>query len=128
MDRAALLDKLWEASKSNVYISQEQFLSGLDGWDIQPVEIDGELTWITAQNGHEFHFQSMGTKRPMPRRIIRKFLQTIIDQYGYAQTRTPEDDARQRRFNEHFGFHLVGYDEFDAIYQMRILPMTKDAR
>lgn len=117
-----LTDLLWQKAEPVLYISKDAYLETLAEWTIKPVHIDGELAWITVQKGPEFHFQSVGESRAMPLRMIREFLQTIIDQHGYAQTKTPIEDLRQQRFNERFGFQRIGQDQFDIIYRIESLP------
>lgn len=126
MSRDELLNLLWERAAPQVFVSKEQFLAGLDGWEIVGHEIGGELGWITCQNGPEFHFQSVGRTRLLPPRMIRDFLRSIIAQHGHALTRTPEIDRRQHRFNLAFGFKPVSQDEHGyTIYRIESLPMLK---
>lgn len=117
-----LTDLLWAKAKDVLFLDKVAFLKLLDGWEIKPVYSDGELGWITVQKGPEFHFETVGATRILPMRIIREFLQSIIDQHGYAQTKTPVDDFRQQRFNERFGFQRIGQDAFDIIYRIERLP------
>ena len=118
----ALEDRLWEKSEPFLYIGKDEFLKWLDGWDIQPVEIDSELSFVTLQKGPLFHFQSFETRRPISPKLIRAFLQKIIDQYGYAETRTPKADHRQHRFNQAYGFKIVGEDGLDTHFRIDRLP------
>lgn len=117
-----LQDILWEKAEPVLYISKDEYLQTLAEWTIKPVHIDGELAWITVQKGPEFHFQSVGRTRLMPLRMIREFLQAIIDRHGFALTKTPLEDTRQQRFNERFGFFRVGQDQYDIHYRIEHLP------
>jgi hypothetical protein len=119
---ATLEDRLWEKAEPVLYITKEEFLKSLEGSYIEPIEIDGELAFATLQKGPLFHFHSFGTKRQISLKMIRAFLQKIIDQYGYAETRTPKDDERQHRFNTILGFKQVGEDEFDTHFRIERLP------
>ena len=114
----ALMDVLWAQAEPTWFLSKELFMRGMDGWDIKPVWCGGELAFITASNGPAFHFQSLGTKHPISRQMIKAFLQAIIDKHGYATTKTPKDDERQNRFNRAFGFEAVGEDDFDVHYKI----------
>lgn len=118
----AIRDRLWEKAEPSLYISKDEFLYWLDGWDIEPVEIDGELAFVTLRKGPLFHFESFGTKRLISPKMIRAFLQKIIDEHGYAETRTPKGDKRQHRFNLAYGFQIVGEDELDTIFRIEKLP------
>lgn len=118
----ALEDRLWEAAEPALYIDKDEFLRWLQGWDIHPVEIDGDLSFVTLQKGPLFHFLSLGSKRNISRKMIRAFLQKIIGEHGYAETRTPKDDERQHRFNRIFGFQVVGEDDLDTHFRIERLP------
>lgn len=117
-----LAEVLWLKAEPVVYVTKDQYLKSLAEWVIKPVHVDGELAWVTIQKGPEFHFQSMGKTRGMPLRVIRDFLQGVIDEHGFALTKTPIEDARQQRFNERFGFQRVGQDQYDIIYRIEKLP------
>lgn len=115
-------EMLWEKARETLFIDKTQFLSYLGEWTIDQVEIDGRLAFVTLTKGPRFHFQSMDTGRIITRRMIRDFLQPIIDRYGYAETSTPLDDERQHRFNLAFGFRVTGEDEYDRHYRIERIP------
>jgi hypothetical protein len=117
-----LSDLLWEKAEPVLFITKDEYLATLAEWVIKPVHLDGELAWITVQKGPEFHFQSVGKTRVMPLRLIREFLQGILSEHGFALTKTPIEDTRQQRFNERFGFHRVGQDQYDVHYRLDHLP------
>lgn len=117
-----IADLLWERAEPLLYISKEQFFKELEAWQIEPVEVGGELAFITMVKGPEFHFQSMGTKHRITRAMIRNFLAPILDKYGHAITHTPIEDPRQHRFNLLIGFQVIGEDGFDKIYRIDQLP------
>jgi hypothetical protein len=116
--RAEIIDRIWEAAEPEVFIPKAAFMAGLDSWDIQPVEIDGEMAFVTMTNGPAFHFHSFDTGHAISRRMIKDFLKRITDHYGYATTKTPKEDTRQHRFNLMFGFKVVGMDEYDIFYRI----------
>lgn len=113
-----LRDLLWERAEPSLYLTKAEFLASLDGWTIEGVSLDHKLRWITVQRGPEFHFESVGETRPMPRRLIDEFLRKIIDRHGFALTKTPKSNERQHRFNRLYGFRVVGEDEFDTHFQI----------
>lgn len=117
-----LTDLLWEKVESVLYITKDEYVRTLAEWKIKPIHMDGELAWITVQKGPEFHFQSVGKTRVLPMRIVRSFLQTIIDEHGFALTKTPLEDIRQQRFNRRFGFVEIGRDVFDISFRIERLP------
>ena len=113
-----LIDHLWEGVSEALYISKEQYAESLKDWKIDPVEIDGELAFITAVKGSEFHFASLNTGKHMPGKRLRAFVQGIIDEYGYADTKTPRDDVKQQRFNTFLGFEIAGEDALDIHFRI----------
>lgn len=117
MTREKMIDALHE--RSPLFVSRETFARALDGWQINEVKIDGRAAFITAVRGPEFHFSDLGTGRPISRKMIREFLKPIIAEHGYAMTKTPKDDVRQRRFNEKYGFHATACDSEYVTYSIR---------
>lgn len=122
--RAELLDLLWEAAEPNVFISKECFINNLDGWELEPVENDGELILILLKRGPELHFQPFG--KPIPRRVVHGVIQKVIDQNGYCLTKTPKEEIRQHRFNKIIGFRQVGEDEYDIHYRIDTLMRDRN--
>jgi hypothetical protein len=115
---ADVADGLWAQVEASVYITREQFLDGLAGWDIEPVRIDGKLAFVAMTKGHEFHFASFDTGATITLGMIRARLNPIIERYGFVTTRTPKQGAdRQHRFNRAFGFHVIGEDDFFVEYK-----------
>lgn len=110
----AILDRLWKDAEPNFFGTREDFLKKWDGWFITTYND----SFIALVRGPEFHFHSFCCNSPMPMKIIRSFLQNLIDLNGFAQTRTPHEDERQHRFNKLIGFKEVGRDEFDVIYRI----------
>lgn len=115
----SLKDMLWEKAEPFLFITKEAFLINLDSWEIEAVEHEGELVAILVTKGPEMHFQ--GTGLPIPRKIVFGVLQKIIDQHGYALTKTPKDQTRQHRFNALIGWKAVGEDAYDIHYRIDAL-------
>ena len=113
-----VIDALWAQIEPFAMITREYFERGLDAWDVEPVEIDGELAFVKLQQGPEFHFASFDTGRPITPAMIRDWLGPIFDRYGYVTTTTPKDEARQHRFNRRMGFKIVGESEFFTHFRM----------
>jgi hypothetical protein len=123
MERALIVDALWEKAEPLLYISKDEFSALLEGWTIEGVEHEGELAFAFLSKGPQFHFQSFSAKQPITLKMIKTYLQPLIDRYGYVTTKTPKDDTRQHRFNRRFGFAAVGDDNFDIHYRLeRIRP------
>lgn len=121
MTRTEVLDRLWEQAEPLLYISKEEYIALFDGSELEPCEVGGELWYVTVRKGPLFHFATF-SRRTLPMTAIRAFLQNIIDQHGYVETRTPRDDARQHRFNRRFGFKVCGEDALDIHYRIERLP------
>lgn len=124
----AIIDRLWEKDEPFIFVTKEQYAKNLEGWDIQTHVVDGELIFVALVKGPVFHFQSMGTGRPVTMKVFRNFLQPIIDTHGYAETHAPHEDERQRRFNLLVGFVEVGRDEFDAIFRIERFYRCQSSR
>lgn len=115
----AITDILWQqASAGLLFIPKETFLEGLEGWEIDPREVDGELAFIFLTKGPELHFMTLGTGRPMPAAMVRDVLHKIIAKHGYVTVKTPKDEVRQQKFNRRIGFVQVGEDEHDIHFRM----------
>ena len=118
MERAELIDRLWEKAEPMAFIPKDDFVRALDEWKIYAVTEKGVMLGIVGENGPHMHFETTGSGKPIPRRIVRVVLQGIIDRHGYAVTKTPKEEMRQRRFNEAVGFKMVGEDEYDIHYKI----------
>lgn len=117
-----IADRLWEGASEILFISKDEFLRSLEGWQSEPVYCDGELAFVFFIKGPEFHFQSLSKRHlVLLMKMSRERLQKLIDIHGYALTRTPKMDTRQHSFNRAFGFSPVGEDEFDVCYRIETL-------
>ena len=121
-----LVGALWEHSP--LFVSREEFERTLDGWTLEPVhDAAGEVAVIFVVKGPEFHFCKLDETYQATREILRRYPGELIARHGYALTRTPKEDRRQRRFNERLGFYAVGEDEHDVHYRIDKLRNTKEA-
>lgn len=119
--RGDLLERLWEHDKDTTYLAKGDYLASLEGWRIEPHEVDGQLVGITITKGSEFHFVTLGLKWGLRRSDIRQYLEPLIKEFGCVTTRTPKDDSRQQRFNKILGFVPVGEDEFYIHFRLEHL-------
>lgn len=102
-----------------LFITREQFEQTLDGWEIEPIlSPGGEVGAVFVSKGPEFHFQKFDASIQATRAHLKKYPGEIIATHGYALTKTPHTDTRQRRFNERLGFFKVGEDESFIHYRI----------
>lgn len=123
MDAAEVVEKIWHKIEKDVFISHRDFLAGLEGCEVTPKEIDGEIIGATLTRGPDFHFITFGHRKSLPAALIADCLQPIIDEYGYVRTRTPKEDMRQHRFNLLIGFDVQSSDEFYTYFRMERLNL-----
>lgn len=116
--RKQLVDRLWEKAEPMAFIPKKDFVKALKNWDIRPIVEDGVLIAIVGEDGPHMHFETTGSGKPIPRRVVIDILQRIIDRHGYAVTKTPKEEERQHRFNRLIGFEVTGEDEYDVHYKI----------
>lgn len=117
-DRRELLRRAYEAS---FYFGDfQQWEAAFDGWEIDPIQIQGETAGVVFHNGPAFHFCKF-TQAPVGRDILRRYPGELIAKYGYATTTTPKWDTRQQRFNERIGMTRTGETELVVLYRIDII-------
>lgn len=112
------IETLWQKSEPDLFITKDQFVRSFDGWECFTETFDGEKAFVAFVKGPEFHYASLNQDKPLTRKAIKEFLDSIIKKEGFAFTRTAKDDLRQQRFNELIGFKKVGEDEFFIHYKI----------
>lgn len=125
MNTDEIMENLWRQAEPKVFISRQEFLAGLEGWEIEPRRIDGDIIGVTIVRGAEFHFVTFGPRKAFPFSLVVDCLQPIIDQHGFVRTRTPTEDLRQCRFNLLIGFCVESEDEFYTYFRMDRLTLHK---
>lgn len=125
MNIAEIMERIWRQTEPSVFISRREFMAGLEGWDITPREIDGELVGATLVRGPEFHFISFGTRKAFPPALVADCLGPILEQHGFVRTKTPLEDTRQRRFNERIGFRVESADEYFTTFRLEKLTLHR---
>lgn len=116
--RTDLIELLWKKAEPMFFAAKDDFIRGLINWEIYPIIEGGQIVVIVATRGPQMHFETMETGRQITRRIVRLVLEPLIAKFGYAVTKTPKEEIRQRRFNELIGFVVVGEDEYDIHYRI----------
>ncbi len=115
----AVIDELWRQAEPTVYISRDEWERALDDWTIEPGERDGALAFVILTRGPEFHFTVFGSPSALiwlP--ALRARVAALIDEHGFALTRTPKELTKQRREMEMSGFVAESEDEFYIHYRI----------
>ena len=123
MDTPELMERIWQQAEPSVFISRREFFAGLDGWEIEPKEVDGDIIGATLVCGAEFHFMTFGVRKRFSRALITDCLRPIINRHGFVRTKTPREDMRQRRFNQIIGFRIEREDEYFTHFRMENLRL-----
>lgn len=111
-----LIAALWKDSP--LFLTLEEFTRGLEGWQLDPIPGPQGVAGVVVHKGPHFHFAKFDPSFQVGRDILKRYPGELIARYGYAETKTPIDDARQQKFNQRLGFFVTGQDEFDL--HMRI--------
>ncbi len=118
VSRDALIDILWIKAEPMVFIPKEDFSKNLSDWSLYPIVEEDEIIAVVGEKGPHMHFETTGSGKPISRRVVRTVLRGLINKHGFAVTKTPKEETRQRRFNEMIGFKMVGEDEYDIHYRI----------
>jgi hypothetical protein len=113
-----VIELMWRQAEPQVFITRDEFIKSLDGWEIEPIHVGDILGGAVLTRGPELHFATFGTKTSATMTIIRPRLEAIIAAHGFVRTRTPKDATRQHRFNRLIGFEVEGEDEFYIHYRL----------
>ncbi len=114
-----IVDKIWDATQADLYISKQQFIMSLDGYEITPeFDSDGNTIGAVINKGPDFHFILFGIKWKLDRAMLQRWPGSLIEKYGYAQTFTPISDTRQQRFNKRLGFFETKRDDNYVYYKI----------
>lgn len=67
--------------------------AALDGWTVRTAQRAGVDVAFVITRGPEIHMLSLVGPRAMTRRNIAKFLNPIVEEFGYATTRVPASET-----------------------------------
>lgn len=105
---AATVPEMQLAAQSFAIFSgwSAELADALQGWEMVPLEIDGETAGIAALDGTEIHFvvSPEWRGRAITRARARAFLAPLIARRGYLTTRAINPKPEQREFLERIGF------------------------
>lgn len=102
-----LIGELWK--RWPLFLPRSEFEKSLQGWDIEPVQEGEKVVGAFLIRGPELHFSKFDGMAASKRHLDR--LAKLIEQHGYAITRTPKNDLRMCRFNQRTGWVQVGQDD-----------------
>lgn len=93
-------------------------LESMLDWRFLPMYVDGRVCFALMVRGPEFHVLSLRTGAPFPMKLFRSMLDDLVQECGYACTRTPLHEAKQHRVNAMLGLKIVKTDELDVYYRL----------
>jgi hypothetical protein len=109
---------LWQQKPDLLFVTKEHFVAGLEGWEIDPREVDGELAFVFLTKGPELHFTSLKTGKPMPLAMARDVIERIRVIHGHVIVKTPKHEERQQRFNRAIGFRPFDEDDYNIHFRL----------
>jgi hypothetical protein len=119
MDRQALIQVMFKKVSEQLYVTLEQFVKCLDGYDLSPeYNSDGEMHSVVIHAKQDFHFMCLGPKWSLNKDILSRWPGKLIEKFGYATTATPLEDTRQHRFNKRLGFFETSRDAINVNYKI----------
>ena len=88
----------------------DEFSKATESWDVEPVEVDGQLVGAVLMNGPEIHacIKPEGFGRWLTRRVLRNTLRKTLLKHGEAVTRVTEGNAIGEHFVSRLGFKKEG--------------------
>jgi hypothetical protein len=101
-----LIGRLW--AESPLCVTREAFEQSLAGWTVEPVVQGEALIGAFLVKGPELHFEKFDRTAVTRAHLHR--LRDLIQEHGYAVTRTPKADTRMLKFNARLGFRPIGED------------------
>lgn len=123
---ADVRELIWRQASEHLFVTREQYMADLDQWEIEPIEVAGEIAFAIMVKGAAIHLASFRTGHKFPLHAFKDRVQDLLDRHGHVETRTPKGETRQRALNEVFGFAKTGEDDYDVHYRLdRIRSATE---
>lgn len=87
-------------------ISREEFMDGIKGWNLRPIEHSGNLAAVVATKGNEVHVAVDPEYKGkwLGKDSIRSILGGILGEYGHAVTSVGYDNTDASLFLRRLGF------------------------
>lgn len=113
--RVPLLLLVWRHSSAHSRSSIEEFLQSTEGWQVEPIRVDGVVVGATLVNGPEIHLASWERPKGSARATARSILRKVVDQHGFAITKVLKDNPAGLAFCLRLGFE-IGREEAGVIH------------
>lgn len=102
----------YESLRGRTNISYDEFVEQVNGWNVEPVLVGGEVVGAILVNGPEIHacIKPEGFRRWFRKQQMH-ILDSTIEKHGYAMTRVMQGNEIGKRFVERLGFtesHIEG--------------------
>ncbi|OWY32866.1 hypothetical protein [Herbaspirillum aquaticum] len=106
MDRAGLLDFVFQEVSKRFPIAKAQFIAGMQRFEICPIEVGGKVVGAVMKCGPEIHIEvsDAGRRRWASKGFIRGQIAPLIAKYGFAETVVPEGNEAGLNFCKRLGF------------------------
>ncbi len=105
-DRDAALRAAWESVRDRWLVSHDEFAAFVSGWDVEPVQVRGDIVGAILTRGPEIHacIKPEGFGRWLSRAVLRRTVGKAVEMHGYAETRVTTGNAAGEAFVRRLGF------------------------
>lgn len=110
VSRQAALLAAWESACPRWPVSFDEFTTAVREWDVEPVEVDGQLVGAVLMRGPEIHacIRPEGFGRWLSRRVLRSTLARVVAEHGRAETSVATGNEAGEAFVRRLGFVEAG--------------------
>jgi hypothetical protein len=100
----------------------------LDCWELIPFMVNGNHVGTAILKGAEIHFAAIKGAVPSGslRRCIQKFIEPILDRYGFLTTRVLKTRTEQDAFVRRLGFMPTWNNDITQFYMLGVLPFQRN--
>lgn len=127
MDREEILDPLISSIRRGTIHSRYEIIKALEDWEALPIYLDGEHVGGAITKGTEIHIALLPDWRPKgsARRLIRSFLEPLLERSGYLTTRVRRGRASEIEFVQRVGFKPTWMDDQFQYFLLGCLPFER---
>lgn len=104
MTRDAIIEVIYKSVEHRAPFTLAQFGQALHGWDVLPLEENGELIGGVLSKGNELHVGYAKQPRASIRPYIRAILGAALEKHGTVLTSIQSENIVGLRFCERLGF------------------------